>query len=1658
MLLKKLGAIFMAAAITMAMLPQTTASASTSTVSYQADNSTAFANPERGFHNRYEIIDDVSVNDYASSATSIAGFNPDMLDRTFARARASGNTLIHSYIHLDKYKTADLPQALLDNLSSGLAAIRQQGLKIVLRPAYAWSDSPSVSEEQMMRHIEQLGAVFTENADVIFALEAGYLGPWGEWHDAPYCAFTNRAEADTRYRLIKKIMAETPENIPVAMRYPIFIREIQYLSDHGMVPEGSTPLTQRERDRIGFHNDAFLADSADCGTYDNPTWMDNNHYYTIEEKRQWMYDMETSEGYNTFMGGESMDSSGNNDLAGNNVQSEMALLNTSELNEDYAKVNTDIWKNANLPASGDDPAETAFQRIKRKMGYRIRLIDADFSTAAAAGQSFAFSARLSNDGYAGPVKPRPLYAVFDNGTDRYDIPLDGVDVRSWLSGPVELPEQTVTLPADMKAGTYRFALWLPDSADGLRQRPEYSVRFANTGVWDAEKGYNVLSSAITIAGGTRTAPAAPKNLRAVPGDQKVFLTWEEAVWAESYDVLRSATDGSGYTRIASGVTAAAYTDTGLTNGARYYYVVRSGNELGTSGDSAQASAVPSSDTAPPSAPTGLTASGVTTTSVTLTWNASADDTGVSGYDVYRDGSLVGSSAAASYTDAGLEPNTAYTYRITARDSAGNTSQASADLTVSTLDPDPGLVLDNYDNSPAAWPGTNDLNVWTGANGFLNGGGAGAIQDGALVLQYSNSGWFGSDVNRDVSQYKYLVFRIKGSAGGEQDAFKLRIGNAYKLFSEFTSTPITTAYQEIRIDMEANGVNRSSPGQLNLEFWNGKSGTIHIDEIRFAGGSSGAADTQKPSAPAGLTASGVAAGSVTIAWSAASDNVGVAGYDVFRNGTLAGSTAALSYTDGGLSPDTTYVYTVRAKDAAGNVSELSAPLSVTTEAGAPQQPDGETSYEAEAAVNTLSGSAAVADAAGCSGGKKVGYIGNGSGTLQFNQINSDQNGPFVLKLYYLTAEDREAQLSVNGEAAFRVSFPSTGSWDAIGVKSIDVNLVAGENSVRIANPSGWAPDIDRISVNIPDTQAPSVPRNLAAAGVTRNQVSLSWTASTDNVAVDHYEIFRDGGKAGEASGSSYQDSGLTPDTEYTYKVRALDAAGNVSDFSNEILVKTAEGTPGGDPSAGAGVPDFSSSPEPDPALAAHDLTEGTAPVDNPLKGLLYWWFKNDNPDLKITPTSMEWHYFGLGDLMTGPDSYNWEPMEEFLDQVAAHGNQACLRVSTNISFGGKDIPAFLQDLSLTDGNLPYDNPRVVSAFTNFIRAFGREYDGDPRIGFITMGLVGKWGEWHTWPYEGGDNGNPDLMPSTETCEFLINAFNDAFEITPLEIRYPRVAGGTLLASLPGIGYHDDSFGYKENDPVLGRIGSMTLPMSMGGKSDSLVTQALAYGVENKWLTASIGGEVRPEIQGQFTGPESQTKDDPIDDIEVSHATWMMCNQAAWPASDTNAMNVLRKFGYNLTVRKAFYNPAASDTMKIGVQIENTGVAPFYYGPGQWPVLVGLKDSSGNLVETWQTDWDLRKIVPSEIRTLPEWNVPGDPEYVAIAEPYYFETSVDLQEIAQGPYTLVMRVRNPLELLTKEDLADHNDFSWQPYKTPKKLYFANQEQNADGWLHLGSVTVG
>ena len=118
---------------------------------------------------------------------------------------------------------------------------------------------------------------------------------------------------------------------------------------------------------------------------------------------------------------------------------------------------------------------------------------------------------------------------------------------------------------------------------------------------------------------------------------------------------------------------------------------------------------PYEDTVPPSAPTGLTATATSASSVNLSWTASTDNVGVAGYNILRNGIKVGTSTTTSYTDNGLASNTTYTYTVTAYDAAGNASRASSSATVTTPASTTPPVISNVSASPAQ---TTATVTWT----------------------------------------------------------------------------------------------------------------------------------------------------------------------------------------------------------------------------------------------------------------------------------------------------------------------------------------------------------------------------------------------------------------------------------------------------------------------------------------------------------------------------------------------------------------------------------------------------------------------------------------------------------------------------------------------------------------------------------------------------------------------------------------------------------------------------------------------------------------------------------------------------------------------------------------------------------------------------------
>jgi fibronectin type 3 domain-containing protein len=175
-------------------------------------------------------------------------------------------------------------------------------------------------------------------------------------------------------------------------------------------------------------------------------------------------------------------------------------------------------------------------------------------------------------------------------------------------------------------------------------------------------------------------PAPPTNLSATGGNAQVGLSWTASALATSYTVKRSTVTGGPYTTIVSNLTTISYTDTSVTNGTTYYYVVTGSNSVGESGNSNQASATP---LGPPAAPGNLAAT-AGNAQVSLSWNASATATSYAVKRATVSGgpytTVVSNLTTTNYTDTGLVNGTTYFYVVTASNSvgeSGNSNQAPA---------------------------------------------------------------------------------------------------------------------------------------------------------------------------------------------------------------------------------------------------------------------------------------------------------------------------------------------------------------------------------------------------------------------------------------------------------------------------------------------------------------------------------------------------------------------------------------------------------------------------------------------------------------------------------------------------------------------------------------------------------------------------------------------------------------------------------------------------------------------------------------------------------------------------------------------------------------------------------------------------------------------
>ncbi|MDC1161957.1 GEVED domain-containing protein [Tenacibaculum sp.] len=350
----------------------------------------------------------------------------------------------------------------------------------------------------------------------------------------------------------------------------------------------------------------------------------------------------------------------------------------------------------------------------------------------------------------------------------------------------------------------------------------------------------------------------------------------------------------------------------------------------------------------------------------------------------------------------------------------------------------------------------------------------------------------------------------------------------------------------------------------------------VEDYTVTVGGSAPADTQAPTAPSSLAASSIAQTSLTLNWSASTDNVGVTGYDVYSGSTKLATATGLTYNVIGLTANTGYAFSVKAKDAAGNESGASNIVNVTTSGTTTPTPTycnagrQGSNYIGEVKFGSISNTSQngsysdnTAQSTSVTKGQSVSLTvtpgivtSNWSSNVVGAWIDWNQDGDFTD-----AGEEVLMKTPGTGGETTTVSIPNDAKD---GATRLRVRYRWGSNPNPCGTASADGDEVEDYTVNVgggstTDTQAPTAPGNLTTSNIAQTTLTLNWTASTDNTAVTGYDVYRANTKLITVTGTTYNVTGLTASTAYTFSVKAKDAAGNESVASNVVNVTTTGAT-------------------------------------------------------------------------------------------------------------------------------------------------------------------------------------------------------------------------------------------------------------------------------------------------------------------------------------------------------------------------------------------------------------------------------------------------------------------------------------------------------------------
>lgn len=426
-------------------------------VSYVEDESN-FCNPERGL---YVPAIKYFRNGRMPTASTV---------ESLRRLRDAGKTFSYSEFYVMDYVYKDFSEEVLTFIREHLALHREAGIKTIVRFAYSdgygQDDHPwDAPLEQTLRHVEQLKPIFQEFEDVIYVVQYGFVGSWGEGYYTDNYGMNPKTDEDywSRRQLMNALLEAVPVSRQVAVRYPLYKRGILGMELKDTIT-AETAFGPSQVARVAAFNDCFVSAADDVGTYkvagDRDMWEIETNYCS--------------------MGGETCaapEAYCNCDK----TYANLIRFHWTYLNEAYNHKTHSVWRKGGC-----------YDDIVKRLGYRFVLKGAAFGGDKKPGGTLEMKLHLKNLGFASIINKRPLKWVITDGTDSFVID-SPTDPRTWRGSHEYVYEETIALPAELQSGKqYRLCMYLPDAAPTLCDKSDFAIRLANEGVWDEKTGYNTI--------------------------------------------------------------------------------------------------------------------------------------------------------------------------------------------------------------------------------------------------------------------------------------------------------------------------------------------------------------------------------------------------------------------------------------------------------------------------------------------------------------------------------------------------------------------------------------------------------------------------------------------------------------------------------------------------------------------------------------------------------------------------------------------------------------------------------------------------------------------------------------------------------------------------------------------------------------------------------------------------------------------------------------------------------------------------------------------------------------------------------------------------------------------------------------------------------------